>query len=1420
MRLQDDSGTIPDDAWVRAKAQSDRLRGAEPFRPQAAGISRSTWTWLGPGNIGGRIRSIAIHPSTPSTIFIGSVGGGIWKSVDSGASWTPINDFLSNLAISSIVFNPASPATMYAGTGEGFHNLGRIRGAGIFVSSDGGTTWTTLASTVNANFHYVNRVAIAANGATILAGTSVGLFRSINAGASWTKVLTPSGDLPDVLDVKFLPGSSANAVASGYSKNAFYTTDGGASWLPAAGLVPQAGALYRVEIGVTPSSPSAVYLSVDAGGGDFQRPHCDPVCGTVGNFGNGELWKSTDGGASYAVAPGNPAHFMAQGYFDNAIWVDPINPNRVVVGGTHLAATTDGGATWTRRAYAAGIPPDTHAIVHDPGYNGTTNKRVYVGNDSGIYVTNDITASPFTSAVFTSLNNGLGITHLYGAAGNVASGKIIAGAQDNGTLLYTPSSGTTWSSLFGFDGGYVASDPTDPNYFYGADSRLRLHRNTSGGAVGSIYIYGDASGPCKAAPYSITDACTGAANYLAPFVLDPNNANTILAGGSSLWRTTDVKTAVTATTGPTWTAIKPPEAAGNFISAVAIAAGNPDIIWVGHNSGAIYKTVNGTAASPSWVSIGSLPARYLSRIAIDANNHNIVYAAFTGFASPNLWKTVDGGLNWTSASGSGGAALPAAPIYSVLLHPTIPGWVYVGTEVGLFASTNGGATWSLPHDGPANVSIEELAWMGSSMLAATHGRGLFISSCSYTFSSPGTTVGASGGGGTVTVTPSSSSCAWMPSSNVGWLTFGGGGTGNGSFTFTAAANTGGPRTGIISIGGATFVVTQGASPTALSLGRAALFFGARNNGGTLTTTTSRQAVTVTFGATPWTATTTTPWLQIGGGAGTGSGQFTVSVVGAPGLPASGSVMGSITVTGSGATNGPQTIAVRLNLYPGTGTTAAYGSFDTPVAGANVAGSIAVTGWALDDIEVARVEIWRDKAAGETTPGYPGPGPGNGKVFIANAFFINGARPDVEAGFAAVPFNQRAGWGYLMLTWGLWNQGNGTFTLYAFAYDKEGNASVLGSKVITSSNATATRPFGSIDTPGYGETVSGTFWNFGWALTPNATPSCTVGPSGVQVSIDSGPLQPVNYGDLRPDIAGAFPGFTNGSSAGGAYYIDSTTLSNGTHSIGWFVTDSCGRADGIGSRFFDVLNGSSPTAVPSAIESAPASRGAAIRIDADRSALGDPVSVRRDVGDALVFPNPSGDRIVAINERERIEMRLPLAGDATYAGYQVVNGERRALPLGSTFDAASGTFYWQPAAGFLGAHDLEFVSARGGVVRVRAVIGTGVQGAIDTPPPGVVPSEFVIAGWAIDQAALSGTGIDTVHVWAYPAAGGSPIFLGVANYGDTRPDIGSVFGDQFAPASYSLVVPYLDSGTYDIVVYPHSTVTGDFRGAKVVRVRIR
>jgi hypothetical protein len=197
--------------------------------------------------------------------------------------------------------------------------------------------------------------------------------------------------------------------------------------------------------------------------------------------------------------------------------------------------------------------------------------------------------------------------------------------------------------------------------------------------------------------------------------------------------------------------------------------------------------------------------------------------------------------------------------------------------------------------------------------------------------------------------------------------------------------------------------------------------------------------------------------------------------------------------------------------------------------------------------------------------------GSNKVFIGDAVFVEGARPDVEQAYPTYPNNYKAGWGYMLLTNFLPNGMYGIFTLHAIATDMEGNQVTLGTKTILVDNANAVKPFGAIDTPSQGGTASGrSYINWGWVLTPQPYHIPRDG-STINVYVDGVNIGRPVYNIYRSDIANLFPGYANCNGAIGYFYLDTTAYENGVHTIQWTATDSGGNSDGIGSRYFTIQN---------------------------------------------------------------------------------------------------------------------------------------------------------------------------------------------------------------------------------------------------------
>lgn len=691
-----DDGTIPDGALMKAKKQFDELEKLLPDKPGKDG-GIEVWEWLGPGNIGGRIRAIAIHPTSPNIMYIGGVSGGVWKTDDGGAGWWPLTDFLANLAVTFLVLDPTDPNTIYASTGEGFGNHDALRGAGIFKTTNGGIIWDQLPSTVGPDFHWVNRLAHhPTDSGHLLAAAGSGLWETLDGGVTWTRILTP---IQRTQDVRFHP-SDPSLILVGTASDAYFSSDGGANFTRITdGVTSALNSPGRCEVAFAPSDLNYFYLAVNTNGG--------------------EIWRSTDGGATWVPRHTGSNYMSTQGWYDNALWVRPDDREFLVVGGIDLWRSTDGGASIDKisrwQDYHEGVfsaHADQHIILEHPGF-GPGNKLVYVGNDGGIQFALDIDLVD-DNFLWGNLANNLGITQFFGGAASPGGEIIVGGTQDNDQLRYFPAGGIQgWYQADSGDGGFAAVNYHNPMVVYKEYIYLHIKKSVDGGTsyFSSVLGLGDAG----------NDA---AALFIAPFVMDPVNPDVLYAGGTSIWRTVDGASF--------WILLKGPETGSPKCSAIDVAPSNTNVIWVGYKNGVVSMS---TDMGGTWTRVDdnptSIPGRFVTDIAISPHNSDQVVVTVGGYATDTVWYTDDAGVTWTLINGTAPNDLPDIQVNTVRFDPIMENWIYIGTDMGMLATEDLGQNWSVTawrgeNEGPLNTRVSELFWMGEKLVAATHGRGMFV----------------------------------------------------------------------------------------------------------------------------------------------------------------------------------------------------------------------------------------------------------------------------------------------------------------------------------------------------------------------------------------------------------------------------------------------------------------------------------------------------------------------------------------------------------------------------------------------------------------------------------------------------------------------------------------------------------------------
>ncbi|MDX9760288.1 MAG: hypothetical protein RBU27_14105 [Bacteroidota bacterium] len=685
---------IPTDWHDRA---TGHVRRMEEFgmRKSVAG-----WRWLslGPENVAGRLRAMALDPEDPATIYAGSAGGGVWKSTNSGHDWRALDDLLPNLRIGALAVDPFDRTHVLAGCGEGYvaWQGGAAFGRGIYGSTDAGTSWSVLPGARGTAFDYVFDLDFDPHErGAVLACTGTGVYRSGDGGASWTRVLTRPV-IPFSATVAYSKTDPGVVYSAIESAGIFRSSDGGRTWTGPLGTGLTVARYSRVVLAAAPTDGRIVYAAFTG-----HDEHC------------AGMFRSDDGGSNWRAVSiprsdlTGDTYMGGQGRFNSALAVHPRNPDVLWAGGIDLYRSTDGGETWRQQSnwYRFQRYPYVHADNHVICFNPANPDEILSASDGGLFRSTDGGAS------FTERSAGMVTVQFHSGTPHPRTDLVIGGTIDNGTL--TAFDGMRWSEVAGGDGGYTAIDPDEPRYVYAELYYLHFLRSTDFGRSFQLAMIGIP----RASGFGTSDPVA----FIAPFEMSPRDPRVLYAGTNRLFRS--------GNRAESWDAVSPNLAGDGYLTAIGLAPSDPAVLYVGASKGRAQRSSDGGA---SWRRIDAgLPARWITDIAVHASDARRAVYTVSGFGTGHAWITTDGGGSWRDISGVGSVSLPDVPANTVFWHPRRDSVLYVGTDVGLFVTTDLGSTWRIDNNGMGNVIIADLKMRRDGVLfAATHGRGMYRSSVS------------------------------------------------------------------------------------------------------------------------------------------------------------------------------------------------------------------------------------------------------------------------------------------------------------------------------------------------------------------------------------------------------------------------------------------------------------------------------------------------------------------------------------------------------------------------------------------------------------------------------------------------------------------------------------------------------------------
>jgi len=679
--------------------------------------SGANWVFQGDDSSGadgsgvGRIDVIAFHPTIANTYWIGSAGGGAWKTTNNGVTWTNMTNQLPLLSVSDIKFNPLNPNTMYLCTGD--RDGSDYFSVGLLKSTNGGSSWNNTGITWNEyQMHLANAILVnPVDTNSLIFASDSGIYRSFNGGTTWTHPVI-LGNFMQLLynpsDTNIVYATSNFNYSSSASAQIYRSNDGGNTWIQ----VTSFSNAIRITLAVTRANVAIVKAIVAVATGSAQN-------------GLDGIYNSTDTGNSYteifipadcSFGFDNLLAFNAdgsqcggQGYYDLTLAIDPANANNVFCGGVNAWYSMDGGMSWQIMNQWSNMltgVPTIHADKHFMGFHPLVPGRFFETNDGGIYWSDGAAVS----GIWNNVTNGLGITEFYRVAVSGPATYEIAGAQDVGTKYLQ---NFQYQDADGGDGMECQMDPVDSTTFYASSE------------YGNIDALSTVSGWLGTISNNIPGTPTG--GWITPYIIEPTCHTCLFAGYQDVYQSPDG--------GNTWTDISGPLTSGDLLRVVTTTADSNTLFAADDGSNKLFYTHN--RGTTGWTTLNApYSGQNISDVIVDPRNADKIWVAFSGYASfgsPQIVEYNETTNIWTHYNTN----LPDVPVNCLQLDKNTR-TLYAGTEVGVFYRDTTMTQWQPYTTGMPVISVTDLQfnYVTGKLWAATFGRGLW--------SSPIHTLGPSG----------------------------------------------------------------------------------------------------------------------------------------------------------------------------------------------------------------------------------------------------------------------------------------------------------------------------------------------------------------------------------------------------------------------------------------------------------------------------------------------------------------------------------------------------------------------------------------------------------------------------------------------------------------------------------------------------